>query len=488
MASTTIRTSRVYRGRPTVTDDPRSHTLALKSILEALNVHERRTSELGASFVRFEELVEIGLIKVNGNQMELNIVTETAPGGAVADGDYGDVIVSGDGSIWTLASAITSLLHARSHAMTSNSDHTAGNHKIFYTNGSGQVVELSLGAAGTVVTSNGTSVAPSFEVPSGGGGSPGGSDTQVQYNNGGAFGGMAGLVNASGNPRLTDFAVQDAVATPAAPAAGAANLFGYNMGRLALPSFLPPSGLPFAMLNGQIGKRERWLRGYVGTSYDVQGFAGLTGVGVGSSEVKDPTSTTIMGQCFTRRTISTAASNVTSSVYSNTFQNQAAVFVSCSGNATAGGFFAVIRAGWPTLRSDQRIFLGLVSAVANFTGEPSARTDFIGIGADESDTDLQWMYNDGSGTATKTSVGIAKASLDGDLLELRIYVPPGGGRADMLLRNLETGDQYTTFNITSDLPAADQPLLPAVWANTGVTTTTAVRVAFNGYYAVEDYA
>jgi hypothetical protein len=129
-----------------------------------------------------------------------------------------------------------------------------------------------------------------------------------------------------------------------------------------------------------------------------------------------------------------------------------------------------------------------VSAVANFTGEPSARTDFIGIGADESDTDLQWMYNDGSGTATKTSVGITKASLDGDLLELRIYVPPGGGRADMLLRNLETGDQYTTFNITSDLPAADQPLLPAVWANTGVTTTTAVRVAFNGYYAVEDYA
>ena len=59
-------------------------------------------------------------------------------------------------------------LHDRSHAITSTSDHTAGNHKVFYSNGSGEIVELPLGSSGQVLTSNGTSSAPSFATASGG--------------------------------------------------------------------------------------------------------------------------------------------------------------------------------------------------------------------------------------------------------------------------------------------------------------------------------
>ncbi len=42
------------------------------------------------------------------------------------------------------------------------------NWKLFYSNGSGDVTELALGAATTVLTSNGVSSAPTFETPSGG--------------------------------------------------------------------------------------------------------------------------------------------------------------------------------------------------------------------------------------------------------------------------------------------------------------------------------
>ncbi len=52
--------------------------------------------------------------------------------------------------------------HAQSHAITSTSDHTAGNWKVLYTNGSGQVIELALGSSGTFLQSNGASSAPSF--------------------------------------------------------------------------------------------------------------------------------------------------------------------------------------------------------------------------------------------------------------------------------------------------------------------------------------
>ena len=54
------------------------------------------------------------------------------------------------------------------HAITSAS-HTAGNHKIFYSDGSGNIQELALGAASTVLTSNGSTSAPSFAAAAGGG-------------------------------------------------------------------------------------------------------------------------------------------------------------------------------------------------------------------------------------------------------------------------------------------------------------------------------
>ncbi len=59
-------------------------------------------------------------------------------------------------------------LHDRSHAVTSTSDHTATAWRVFYSNGSGNVTELALGASGTVLTSGGASAAPSFATPAGG--------------------------------------------------------------------------------------------------------------------------------------------------------------------------------------------------------------------------------------------------------------------------------------------------------------------------------
>jgi hypothetical protein len=60
--------------------------------------------------------------------------------------------------------ALTSDLHSRSHTMTSTSDHTAGNWQVFYSNASGNVVELPLGTAGQVLKSNGATAAPSWQA------------------------------------------------------------------------------------------------------------------------------------------------------------------------------------------------------------------------------------------------------------------------------------------------------------------------------------
>lgn len=68
----------------------------------------------------------------------------------------------------TVSVDVTSSGRSRSHAMTSTSDHTSGNWKVFHSNGSGQVVELALGDSGKVLTSNGATSAPTFETPAGG--------------------------------------------------------------------------------------------------------------------------------------------------------------------------------------------------------------------------------------------------------------------------------------------------------------------------------
>jgi hypothetical protein len=75
-----------------------------------------------------------------------------------------------DGSDTTLhdhagISENTTARHTRAHNMTGTSDHDAGNHKIFYSDGSGDVIELTHGTDTYVLTSNGATTAPSNGDP-----------------------------------------------------------------------------------------------------------------------------------------------------------------------------------------------------------------------------------------------------------------------------------------------------------------------------------
>lgn len=94
-----------------------------------------------------------------------SIVGPTGPAGEAGVGSVGPTGATGPGG--SGPTGPTGPTHDRSHAITSTSDHTAGNWKVIYTNGSGQVVELALGAANTVLQSNGASAAPTFAAVSG---------------------------------------------------------------------------------------------------------------------------------------------------------------------------------------------------------------------------------------------------------------------------------------------------------------------------------
>ena len=87
MSQITLGPSRAYPNIPTVDGSPESHTSALKAVIEAINIHERRISKSQLdSFVRVRELESLGLVTITGN-LVLPVTAEAAAAGAtIADG------------------------------------------------------------------------------------------------------------------------------------------------------------------------------------------------------------------------------------------------------------------------------------------------------------------------------------------------------------------------------------------------------------------
>jgi len=84
-----------------------------------------------------------------------------------AAGNYWFVVFITD--VYTQAQ-VDALLHTRLHIITDILDHSATNHRLFYSDGAGHVIELAFGADGTVLTSTGIATAPAFEAAAGGNG------------------------------------------------------------------------------------------------------------------------------------------------------------------------------------------------------------------------------------------------------------------------------------------------------------------------------
>lgn len=115
-----------------------------------------------------------GVISASSGYTLPNATTSTLGGVIVGTGlavASGTVSVSFGTTSTTVAAGnhTHAQLHDRSHAITSSSDHTATAWRVFYSDGSGVVTELALGASGKVLQSNGAAAAPTWETPAGGG-------------------------------------------------------------------------------------------------------------------------------------------------------------------------------------------------------------------------------------------------------------------------------------------------------------------------------
>ena len=171
----------------------------------------------------------------------------------------------------------------------------------------------------------------------------------------------------------------------------------------------------------------------------------------------------------------------------------AALMFTLGGNAAdRGGFFLVWR--WGVGRggtiSTHRAFCGMRGSTATSTDvDPSTLPNIVGMGWDSTDTNIQFMHNDGSGTATKIDLGsgLPKPSTsDNTMYEIAMFAPPGTTQSlTYLVTDLVTGNTATGV-VTTDIPTTGQLLAPRGNISVGGTSSV-IGFVTSTVYIETDY-
>jgi hypothetical protein len=139
------------------------------------------------------------------------------------------------------------------------------------------------------------------------------------------------------------------------------------------------------------------------------------------------------------------------------------------GNAAGlGGFFFACRFGIAQLNSTPRLSVGLATQI--ISGNPSSQSNAVCVGADDTDTTLQVMHNDGSGTCTKVNLGASfpANTTNTDWYEVRFGCDPNGSVIHYSVERLNTGD-YAEGTLSTNLPVNTTFLNPQAVFYTGAT-------------------
>lgn len=264
--------------------------------------------------------------------------------------------------------------------------------------------------------------------------------------------------------------------TPAAPAAGVKIFARKRAGRRRL-SQVGPSGLDYPFQPGLDSNRASWMLPN-GNSTTLS-VTGLVATAIGTATTANWSNASLLQSLKRLSYISAATAGSSGGVKHNVLQWW-------RGNAAGlGGFFLVWRFGFASIPATWRFFVGLYGSTTNpANGDPSALVNLIGVGKDTADTAPQFMHNDGSGTATKSSSALALPAAN-EVWEMRAFCAPNDTKVDLSIARLNTSN-LAEYTATTDLPANTQGLLPILWANNG-STAAAIDPVLVSMYIETDY-
>jgi hypothetical protein len=307
--------------------------------------------------------------------------------------------------------------------------------------------------------------------------SPGGSTTQVQYNNAGAFDG-ASQVEIDTNDENLQLVSQTAAVT--APTGGKAKVFSNNRVGIDQLTVSPTVGTEYPV---QPSILPKLIGGVIITSAITafECWAGnTTGVNPGNGAftctAKAYDATNLLPN-FPRLplTSTAAANNAAEYRVSNTVVLRTPILGnSAYGHQTRTSFTF----GFGVYNSGQRFFCGYSSSTGALSGatDPSALTNIIGVGKDVGDATLQIMVNDGAGAATETDTGFTPNT--NDVYVVNIFFPSNASTVYISVENItKTTKIYFNHSASSNIPAAGTSMFARIWSSsaaTGVAVSTSL--------------
>jgi len=295
------------------------------------------------------------------------------------------------------------------------------------------------GNSGKYLTTNGSTL--SWATVGGGGGTPGGTSGEVQYNNAGAFGGAANVEIDGGDLTLVDNGV------PVAPSVGRTKIFTDSMATRRLVGSIDSNGLHFDFQPALFNSTTfMWLAG-TGTTLAINWGTSFTARnnGTGAAQATPTKASTSAITSMNRATFSTGSTATGASGIQSSATN------AWMGNAAnLGGFFFFARVALEAISGTYRFFVGLSENNATMAADSSTWNNTIGFGKDAADGTLQFIMRNNGTVTTKNNTTISPTA--GDIFDVYIYVKPNTSEINWELRNAITNAPLWSRQETTNLP------------------------------------
>lgn len=346
------------------------------------------------------------------------------------------------------------------------------------------------GAEGKMYYNNNTNKFRCFEdtawTDCRGSGAPGGSTTQIQFNDAGAFGGDADFAWDKTNNDLTlggtDTGITMTAITTEPTATSGSNLHIYskNIAGRIVPKWVGPAGVDTPFQAALWGNNTIIWTPTTATAGVWQGTAGA---GAGTYTTALPTTTNFY-TAMKRGQWATVVTTTNQQVGQRSTENM--IF---RGSVTGqGGFFFFCRFGTTTWTAGDRLFVGLSpNSTALTTAQPSADPNIAGFGIDAGDTAITFMHNDNAGTAVKDAIAGQPALASNQGYDAYIYAKPNDTTIYYRLVDVNTGAEIINTSTATDLPVNTTMMSAhAVMGNAANTAVTAAQIGVNRMYVETD--
>ncbi len=258
-------------------------------------------------------------------------------------------------------------------------------------------------------------------------------------------------------------------AIPSAPSSGNVKMYGTAETGYSGIGIINSDGQGYTMQRSFAeGKKRIWI-GNTTTTPTAIGTAALTATGTATAAAIALTNmhTKLQG---TEYLVTTAATTAVAG------WREAANGFWMGNTANDGGFEFICTFGPATgvSTTTDRLFVGMSTSTSAPTDvEPSSLTNMFGVGYDAADANLQFMRNDGTGTATKTDLGsnfVVPTADRTDVYKLVMSCPPNSTTITYKITNLTSGNT-ATGSVNSDIPAVNTLMSGRGYISVGGTSS-----------------